>query len=572
MPKDLDSWVKEVTALCTPDRVHFCDGSQAEFDRIAAEMVARGSLIPLKRPGSFLARSHPDDVARVEAQTFICSHKESDAGPTNNWRNPAEMRATLQKDFHGCMQGRTMYVIPYRMGPAHSPYSRFGVEITDSPYVLLNLHLMTHVGGRPDSFVPGLHSVGVPLRPGQKETPWPCDPTRRCIAHFPEEEEIWSFGSGYGGNALLSKKSFALRIASVMGRKEGWLAEHMLILSATSPAGKKSYLAAAFPSGCGKTNLALLTSTLPGWKFRCIGDDIAWLHPGPDGRLYAINPEAGLFGIAAGTSAQSNPNALKTIEKNTIFTNVALTQEGDVWWEGLSLPPPNLTSWLGTPWDPKSPAPAAHPNGRFTVSIRQCPVYDPIGEEPQGVPISAILLGGKRISTVPLVSEAFSWNQGVLIGAALSSETTAATQGTKLGELRHDPFAMLPFCGYHMGDYFAHWIAIGAHLKHPPKIFSVNWFRKDPSGHFLWPGFGENSRVLRWVLERAEGTASAQKSPIGWLPEPTALGLPPNTPLLQVDRAAWLREVEETSQYLQHFGDKLPKELTEELDQLKERL
>lgn len=586
VPMAFKKWIHEIETLCRPDRVHICNGSDEEYDRIAGEMVKTGTLVPLnaeKRPHSFWCHSHPDDVARVEENTFICSRKKEDAGPTNNWKDPVEMHEKLKGLFRGSMEGRTMYVIPYCMGPLGSPLSRFGVEITDSPYVVLNMKIMTRMGTKvleqmgEGPFVPGVHSVGVPLKKGEKDTPWPCNPSNRWIVHFPEEPSIWSFGSGYGGNALLGKKCFALRIASAMGRREGWLAEHMLILGITNPEGEKKYIAAAFPSACGKTNLAMLTPTLPGWKIETVGDDIAWMRFGSDGRLYAINPEAGYFGVAPGTSMKTNPNAMRTLTKNALFTNVALTSDRDVWWEGMDgPPPPGLISWFGTPWDPASMKPAAHPNSRFTVSAKQCPIYDPEAENPHGVPISAIIFGGRRGSVVPLVFEALSWSHGVFLGASVSSETTAAAKG-EIGKLRHDPFAMLPFCGYNMGDYFAHWLEMGE--KHSsnklPRIYYVNWFQKDESGKFLWPGFGENSRILKWIFERTSEDGGAIHSPIGYLPSTLDLKGIESVPLkklLEVDQSAWLHECDHLAEYFKLFGDRMPPKLFEELNDLRSRL
>lgn len=573
-------WVEEIAALCRPAQVHLCDGTDAEYNRLAEKMVAKGNLVPLKRPNSFWCHSHPDDVARVEENTFICSKHKADAGPTNNWLDPREMHQTLQKLFNGCMEGRTMYVVPYCMGPLSSELSKVGFEITDSPYVVLNMKLMTRMGTpvlklTKDTFIPGVHSVGCPLKPGQKDVPWPCNPKHRYIAHFPEERSIWSFGSGYGGNALLGKKCLALRIASVLGRDEGWLAEHMLILSITNPKGEKKYIAAAFPSACGKTNLAMMTPTLPGWKIECVGDDIAWMRFGVDGRLYAINPEAGYFGVAPGTSMKTNPNAMRTILHNTIFTNVALTPDKDVWWEGIDEKAPSgLISWLGEKWDSKSGKPAAHPNARFTVSAKQNPIYDPIADDPAGVPLSAIIFGGRRSATIPLVYESFNWQHGTFLGVSVSSETTAAAKG-ELGKLRHDPFAMLPFCGYNMGDYFAHWLAMGKKTAPDklPRIYYVNWFRKDQNGQFLWPGYGENSRILKWIFERTSNQAPASETPLGYMPTHLDLkGLTVDLQrLLEVDKAAWHKEVAMLATYFKLF-DRMPKELHEELAHLSQRL
>ncbi len=580
----LIEWIGEANALCRPARIHLCDGSQEEYDRIAAALVQAGTLVPLnpnKRPRSFWCHSHPDDVARVEENTFICSKRKEDAGPTNNWLDPEEMRQRLKALFQGCMEGRTMYAVPYCMGPLSSGLSRVGVEITDSPYVVLNMHLMTrmgkpaldHLGHEP--FIPGLHSVGAPLKEGQKDVPWPCNPEKRYIVHFPEERSIWSFGSGYGGNALLGKKCFALRIASAMGRDEKWLAEHMLILGITNPKGEKKYIAAAFPSACGTTNLAMMTPTLPGWKVECVGDDIAWMRFGADGRLYAINPEAGYFGVAPGTSPKTNPNAMKTIAHDALFTNVALTAEKDVWWENIDgPPPPGLISWLGTPWDPQSGKPAAHPNSRFTVAAKQNPMYDPSAEDPKGVPISAIIFGGRRSSVIPLVFESFNWQHGVFLGASVSSETTAAAKG-ETGKLRHDPFAMLPFCGYNMGDYFAHWLEMGKLSSRLPRIYYVNWFNKDAAGKFLWPGFGENCRILKWIFERTSNEAPAQKTPIGYLPtqlDLSGLSSIDLEKLLAIDCQAWLKEADELASYFTLFGSHMPQPLLDELESLRHRL
>ncbi|CDR34715.1 phosphoenolpyruvate carboxykinase (GTP) [Criblamydia sequanensis] len=586
----LINWIRKCRDLCKPDNVWFCDGSKEEAQELVSKMLKSGTLTKLNetaRPKSYLARSTPEDVARVEERTFICSEKKEDAGPTNHWADPAEMKTKLDSLFQGCMEGRTMYVIPFSMGPLGSPLSQIGVQITDSPYVVASMRIMTRMGkkiiqllGPNGSFVPCLHSVGMPLKKGMKDVPWPCNTNERYICHFPKTKEIASFGSGYGGNALLGKKCFALRIASVMAKEEGWLAEHMLILGITNPEGKKKYMAAAFPSACGKTNLAMMTPTLPGWKVETVGDDIAWMRFGKDGRLYAINPEAGFFGVAPGTSEKSNPNAMKTIAKNTIFTNVALTDKGDVWWEGMTeKPPSHLIDWEGRDWTPKSEGPAAHPNSRFTTSASECPVIDPNWESPQGVPISAIIFGGRRSSTIPLVMKALSWEHGVFFGASLSSEMTAAQEGT-IGKLRHDPFAMLPFTGYNMGDYFQHWLDIGnKHDKDKlPQIFLVNWFRKGKEGSLLWPGYGENSRVLKWIFECCDGAPITAKTAAGYLPkkrtlDTSGLNLKKEADeLFKINKADWLEEVEELKQYFTLFDPRFPESLNQELLKLEKRL
>ncbi len=591
--KKLAAWVEEMRALCTPDRVHWCDGSKAEYDRLADETVAVGAanrLDPERWPHCLLFRSDPSDVARVEERTFICSKTREDAGPSNNWMDPDEMKTLMRKSYRGCMKGRTLYVIPYSMGPIGSPIANIGVEITDSPYVVVNMHVMTRVGtkvlealGEDGEFVRAMHSVGAPLAPGQKDSSWPCNPDiqQKFITHFPDTREIWSYGSGYGGNALLGKKCHALRIASVQARDEGWLAEHMLIIKLTNPAGKSIYVAAAFPSQCGKTNFAMMEPTLPGWKVETIGDDICWMKPGPDGRWRAINPEAGFFGVAPGTSMKSNPNAVRTVQRNTIFTNCVLTPDQGVWWEDMTDAPPSKgVDWQGNEWTPASGKKGAHPNARFTAPASQCPVIAPEWEDPAGVPISAILFGGRRASVVPLVTEAFNWQHGIFLGSIMGSEMTAAAFGT-VGTLRRDPMAMLPFCGYHMGDYLAHWLRAGQ-MTSPdklPRFYYVNWFRKSADGKWLWPGFGENSRVLKWIFERLEGRSEATRTPIGQVPAAGTLDLsgldldPENqTELLSVDRAAWLAEIADIRRYYAKFGGHLPRELAEELDAMERRL
>jgi phosphoenolpyruvate carboxykinase (GTP) len=589
--KKLQNWVQEIADLCRPDAIHWCDGSQKEYDDIAQQAVKNGTYVPLnpaKRPNCFWVKSDPGDVARVEDRTYICSKKQEEAGPTNNWRDPAEMKKTMIELYRGSMKGRTLYVIPFSMGPLGSKISYVGVQITDSGYVVNNMRIMTRMGqavldvlGDQGDFVKCLHSVGKPLNPGEKDVAWPCNADNKYITHFPEDRMIWSFGSGYGGNALLGKKCFALRIASAMAHEEGWLAEHMLILGITPPNGEKKYIAAAFPSACGKTNLAMLIPSIPGWKVECVGDDIAWMKFGEDGYLYAVNPESGFFGVAPGTSMKSNPNAMLSCTKNSIFTNVAYTPDGDVWWEEMTdYLPAKLTDWRGNEWTPLSKTPAAHANARFTAPAAQCPVIDPNWEDPKGVRISAMLFGGRRSAVVPVVHESLSWNHGVFLGSIMASEMTAAAAGT-LGKLRRDPFAMLPFCGYHMGDYFQHWINIGKRTDPAklPKIYYVNWFRKSAQGKFLWPGYGENSRILKWVIERVSGTGKAKMTPIGHIPADGALDLTglnlsqeAINEILKVDVEEWRNEIPSIQEHFAVFGSHLPKELTLELEALQKRL
>jgi phosphoenolpyruvate carboxykinase (GTP) len=583
----LNQWVREISSLCQPDKIYWCDGTKKEYDSLMAEMVAEGRATPLKkRPNSFLFRSDPSDVARVEARTYISTKTQDEAGPTNNWINIDELKPTMLSLYKGCMKGRTLYVIPFSMGPVGSPWSKIAVEITDSPYVVCNMHIMTRVGGKlidllnkGENFIPCLHSIGAPLEKGQKDVTWPCAPMeKKYISHFPDENTIWSYGSGYGGNALLGKKCLALRLGSAIAKREGWMAEHMIILRLTNPEGRQYHITAAFPSACGKTNLAMIQPTIPGWKAECIGDDIAWMKMGHDGRLRAINAEAGFFGVAPGTSYKSNPMAMETIKKNTIFTNCALTDDGDIWWEGMEGKPAHLIDWKGRDWTPDNKEPAAHGNSRFTAPASQCPIISPDWETPQGLPIDIIIFGGRRSGVVPLVTEAFDWDHGVFMGATAASEPTAAILDN-VG-IRYDPFAMLPFCGYNMGDYFQHWFDMGDKLKsQAPKIFYVNWFRKSTDGKFLWPGFGENSRALKWMCDRVDGKAGAKKTPIGYLPNDSDLDLrglnvPPQDikQILDVDVEAWKLEIPKMEKFFSQFGDRFPQRLRNQFNDLRTRL